>query len=627
MFNFPTLNELAPQIGEAERRLWDLDTSDGADRYWRHEQFAVIPEAFQATIADEYTRRWNDNGERSANLYLLDISQRITRLGIDLCMTDDELVDHAKQLAQTCQKMLQNTGCHVFTAHHLLTLCREHSIHPPAGLEHYVEKHRNRRANIGTTAQRRATPPTLASSAPNRAYVAATRAERLPTGILARLTGEAWWRRKLRALYGRALESEAIRQHKVHRLAGLYVSDETLTRHQHQQRRNLRTLATLLASNEDGEVLELIDIISKSLANPTNRRAELMIRIYGFDQLAQKLGHEALLLTVTCPSRMHSHLGKSGTPNPAYDQQSTPRDAQQYLTTLWARIRAHWKRHGIVPYGLRITEPHHDGTPHWHILIFIDPQHRDAMVETVRTYALADSPDEPGAAKHRFQLENIDRAKGSATGYVAKYISKNIDGYGLDSDGTTSDAGNRAKRVTAWSSTWGVRQFQQFGGPPVGIWRELRRTPRLGQPGTLVRALAEAADTADWATFVELLGGPQASRKNIEISLAKKHHEQLGRYGEPMGERVIGIQHKNVVFTTRIHTWSILQKTKPPSQPYRPNENAPRAAGCEPWSSVNNCTQRSLLQPDKSKAVLVGMAGLLYEAGKQSHMLVEVWGS
>ncbi|WP_461552938.1 replication endonuclease [Sulfuriferula sp.] len=45
---------------------------------------------------------------------------------------------------------------------------------------------------------------------------------------------------------------------------------------------------------------------------------------------------------------------------------------------------------------LDVAEPHHDATPHWHMLLFVAPEQRDRFREIIRHYALQDSPDEEG---------------------------------------------------------------------------------------------------------------------------------------------------------------------------------------------------------------------------------------
>jgi hypothetical protein len=126
-------------------------------------------------------------------------------------------------------------------------------------------------------------------------------------------------------------------------------------------------------------------------------------------------------------------------------------------------------REEIHVFGFRVVEPHHDGTPHWHMLLFMLPEHRERVQQMMREHASKEDADELNtsqARKARFHAEPIDPAKGSATGYITKYISKNIDGFAMDGekdDETGSNMRDMAKAVCAWASRWRLLPLPDAG--------------------------------------------------------------------------------------------------------------------------------------------------------------------
>ncbi|WP_143188394.1 replication endonuclease, partial [Burkholderia ubonensis] len=225
-------------------------------------------------------------------------------------------------------------------------------------------------------------------------------------------------------------------------------------------------------------------------------------------------------------------------------------------------------------------------------------------------YALQDSPDERGAKKHRADFEPIDWNKGSAAGYVAKYVSKNIDGYAVGDDLYGNPALESSARVEAWAATWRIRQFQQVGGPPVTVWRELRRVAEIpaGAPEALEAAhravnkmegASGEAKPASWAEFIQANGGIHAPRDARPIQLAKEWdaHYLADRLTIPALARVplfrgwityrdgiVADRRKlvTVLVESVRHAWEIVTR--------RVREGV-HAGIARAWTCVNNCTR------------------------------------
>lgn len=447
--------------------------------------------------------------------------------------------------------------------------------------------------------------------------------KRMLWGGVARMMCESWWRRKLRAQFAMAVEGAAISLGYVNKAREPYASDESVKRRRQQNERNTATLEGVLMENEDGQRFTLVELAAKGTANKSIRRGELMTRIAGFEDYARECSHDGLFLTVTCPSRMHKWATVAGSrkvfENGKYDG-TTPRDAQSYLVKVGARARAALKRRGLGIYGFRIAEPNHDATPHWHLLLFCGDvpgkTKRRALPRVAaifRRYALADSPDEPGARKHRCRPVVIDWRRGSAAGYVAKYVAKNIDGMHVEKDLLGNDAMHTSARVEAWASTWGIRQFQQIGGAPVGVWRELRRVREVPEdaPEHVLRGWeaankieggeGEETKKADWAEYIKAQGGAFVGRDYC-IRLAVEEQQGEGRYGDPCAKKPVGVSAWGLrdllvcgkpgqmmmqwlVRSVR-HAWTVVTRGL-----------GLIAANAATWTRVNNCTHHPREKP------------------------------
>lgn len=422
---------------------------------------------------------------------------------------------------------------------------------------------------------------------------------RMAYSAIARMMNNEWWVSQLKAQRMRWRESLLIAVGEVNKDRSPYAS-KTAIRDVHARRlANLEYLKSCELENKaTGERIDLISKVMASISNPEIRRMELMNTIAGIERYAASVGDVGMFITITTPSKYHPtrQVGKGENKTVQLnhgwnDEAYTPKDGQRYLCGIWSKMRTAFKDNDLQVYGMRVVEPHHDATPHWHMMLFCKRSQRKQITDIMRRYAMKEDGHERGAARNRFEAKHLN--KGGAAGYIAKYIAKNIDGYALDGQfdkDTGKPLKDTASAVTAWASTWRIPQFKPIGLPTMGAYRELRKLPRgvsiAGDFDDRVEAARAAADEGEFDFYIAAQGGANVPRDDQTVRVARTTTEEVNEYEEDI-ERVVGIYAPHLgaghIRITRTSEWRIVPKAVAvESLTLKSGIAAPR-------SPVNNC--------------------------------------
>ncbi|XFW42558.1 replication endonuclease [Klebsiella pneumoniae] len=418
-------------------------------------------------------------------------------------------------------------------------------------------------------------------------------------GSLARMRCADWWYRKMWQMRCEWREEQLRAVCLVNKKASPYVSFEAVIHKREQRRKSLEYFRSHELVNEQGDALDMEDVVNASSSNPAHRRNEMMACVKGLELIAEMRGDCVVFYTITCPSRFHATLN-NGRPNPKWTS-ATVRQSSDYLVDTFAAFRKAMHKSGMRWYGVRVAEPHHDGTVHWHLLCFMRKKERRAITAMLRKFAIREDREELGNnTGPRFKSELINPRKGTPTSYIAKYISKNIDGRGLANEiskETGRSLRDNAEHVSAWASLHRVQQFRFFGIPGRQAYRELRllagqaarqqADKKAGAPvldNPRLDAVLAAADVGCFATYIMKQGGVLVPRKHHLVRTAYELNEEPSTYGDH-GIRIYGVWSPIVEgrICTHAMKWKMVRKA------VDVQEATADQGACAPWTRGNNC--------------------------------------
>jgi len=188
---------------------------------------------------------------------------------------------------------------------------------------------------------------------------------------------------------------------------------------------------------------------------------EIFLDVKALEVIAASKAWRWSFITLTASPEYHSNPAEG---KDSYDSELTANSANQSIAKDWKDIRGYLKERLIKPgesyFGVRVTEVHEDGCPHWHILMFHEPDVFECLYEAVaRAYE-----GRSGAyfEKNKDQIIRVGKEDGDGVAAPSSYIFSYL-AFALKYEASEEANYSTPNRYRCALKAMRARQYQFFG--------------------------------------------------------------------------------------------------------------------------------------------------------------------
>lgn len=184
-------------------------------------------------------------------------------------------------------------------------------------------------------------------------------------GISERLQDVVFWRKIVHKKADTSRERQEVLSGKVGHHGQKYCSDLTLRILEEREELTNRKLQQLSKTQHGANPMSLDEITEAR----NNKKYLLALALL---EVAKFRGFKTFFLTITCPSIFHSPEAHSKVSSAEGIYEAAYRFLTEFWGSLSATLRSNFTPH-VDYFGLRATEVHEDGCPHYHIVLLCSP--------------------------------------------------------------------------------------------------------------------------------------------------------------------------------------------------------------------------------------------------------------